>query len=93
VRFVVPEDEWEDTGDGRLLVTIYINGTPMHLEAIEVEVSEPPDEYHRGEQMAKDPLMESYFDGLFDACEPDGYFHETVIRGRRYVLFAQPYSQ
>ena len=82
----VPENDWETVGSAenpytRLNATIYINGTPMHLEAWEVN----------------EDTMEAkeYKDHILDLMEANGdgglHYHVTQIFGRNYVVYAVPY--
>jgi len=102
----IPIEDWEDTMDGRLLTTIYINQVAFHLEAIEVKTNK------QGIQCAANQmLMGDYYENLAAAHNPAGSLHEirlgeknyavfirpflptVIIEGKRYVIFGHPHSQ
>lgn len=83
----IPEEEWEDCGDGRLLTTLAINGSKLHIEAIEVKVTKGGVQKHAGR------ILNDYFDRLSDVFGQDGHFYTTIINGKEYAIFASPFCQ
>lgn len=89
--------DWEDDGDdpgspdlaGRIRprnTTIYINGCPIHLEAIEV---------HRVDSI-QEVVNETWtdeFDALCTVYPPDGGFQTATINGREYVVYATSHGE
>ena len=87
----VPDECWEDwSGEGEpagvvLGTSITLNGTFMHVEAIEVEESA------LGEQVARDCLHEERLSRYHDAAGADGRMETVEIAGRHYCVFASPF--
>ena len=88
------EGSWEENPNepGQLLFNTE-NGTPiivcstaMHLCAIEVHKDE------NGIQEAVNPAWESDLNGLFLASL-DGYFQESEINGKTYVVYMLPHQE
>ena len=86
----IPDSAWAPTGDydnsddarRRLSVTIEINATPMHLEAVAIEPRDD-DEQH---------VYDADYDEALGLIAGDGAFpvQTTEIGGREYILFATP---
>ncbi len=88
IAFVIPPTMWLDVaGDATVLkCVISINGTLLHLEAIQV--------HYVGrdrELQAANPQFEDDFNVL---CRygSEGQFETTDINGKRYVLIATPFT-
>lgn len=88
----IQADDWEPYGAldpySRLATTIVVNGTFLHLEAIEVMEE-------NGIQVGKEKseVGEEYFELLSATFEPDGGFATAEINGRTYCLFAFPFGR
>ena len=86
---VTLEQPWTEAGPdedptSRLISSIVVLGTFMHLEAIAVRID--ADEIQRADH-SNESLA-----SLASFAEPDGPFETTEIRGRDYVLAAYPFS-
>jgi hypothetical protein len=87
----IPEERWEnwsgeDEPEGAVLGTsITINGTFMHVEAIEVRQAE------WGEQIARYGLHQQRLSRYHDAAGADGRMETVEIKGRHYCLFTSPF--
>lgn len=88
ITILIPAGMWRDVeGDGTLLkCVISINGTLMHLEAIQVRYVGPT-----REQQPAHPGHESDFD-LLCRYGSEGQFDTTEINGKPYVLVATPFT-
>lgn len=93
ITIEIPEDAWEpahedneeegERADDRLITTIVINRTPMHLEAWAVE--------NDGDNIQQHPAYPDDLSNLASAVGADGHFDTTTINGRDYVLVASPH--
>ena len=88
ITILIPPGMWLDVeGDGSLLKCVLsINGTLMHLEAIQI--------YYVGtgrEQQPVDSRREQDFD-LLCRYGSEGQFDTTEINGKPYVLVATPFT-
>lgn len=84
----IPEDAWEpvlDDDPGRLTATVLLNGTRMRLTAIEVAIDAA------GTQVAVDPWDDEDFEDIHSAFAAEGAYPTLTIRGRSYVVFADPH--
>jgi hypothetical protein len=86
----VPDNYWKPTGQeedptARLLTTVFVNGTPHHLEAYAVKDGI---DYV---QAVIDRAFESNYEGMCMASEPNGRYETTEIMGRDYVLMMTPH--
>ena len=81
----IPAEEWEDCGDGRLLTTLSVNGSKLHLEAIEVE------ENAEGYQVHTGVILSDYYNRLCDNFGQDSKWYTVTINGKEYALFASPF--
>jgi hypothetical protein len=88
ITILIPPGMWHDVdGDGgRLKCVISINGTLMHLEAIQVHYSGPG-----YEQCPVSPRLDDDFN-LLCRYGGEGQFDTTEINGKPYVLIATPLS-
>lgn len=88
ITIVIPPAMWRDVGgDGSLLkCVISINGTLMHLEAMQVRYDGDP-----REQRSANPLHQADFEAL---CQfgSEGQFDTSDIDGKPYVLVATPFT-
>lgn len=86
----VPAAAWNRCGspteDGRLLVTVCVNGTPCHLEAVPVAVT------MEALDAGTTPLADDYMTEMHLAFSPDGAFQSTRIAGKNYCLFLSPFA-
>lgn len=82
----IPASAWlVDRQDGsRLRTTLVVNGVPLHLEAIAVEVGEG------GVQDASNRSDESLA-LVHGAVGANGHWQTLEINGRDYVLIATPF--
>jgi hypothetical protein len=82
----IPASAWRAvTVDGsRLMATLVVNGLPLHLEAIEVEVDES--RIQRASDESDDSLELVHM-----AAGADGHWQTLEIDGREYVLMATPF--
>lgn len=92
VRVEVPLDAWDAIGSddadprARLLCTMTINGTYMHLEAWAVQATAA------GSQIVDDGVADEKLEALYDMMDCSG-FQTTTIEGREYVLLASPFAR
>ncbi len=87
ITILIPPGMWTDVGDAsRLICVISINGTLIHLEAIQVREVGP----HR-ELRPVNSEHDADFDHLCDYGS-EGRFETTDINGKRYVLVATPFA-
>ena len=82
--------KWQETGpefllSSRLLASIEICGTPMHLEAWEVKKDE--------EGVYRAISWPEAFELAYQGLMSEGEWETTIINGREYVLLAQPYGR
>lgn len=95
-NFQVPDHAWEQTGCGddletRLLATISINGTHMHLEAIQVKkVTTTRGNHDYTMQVAVDEQLEDDVEGYQRIQGTE--FSTTTINGREYIFVATPFG-
>lgn len=87
----IPDHSWESTDDHRLLATLYINGIPHHLEAIEVDPDQLAHESGGFIQPVNDAFSDS-IDAMGVINGGEAYFHTTMINGKPYVLNMTPYT-
>lgn len=92
----IPDAVWEETGDyangngedlpswSRLLTSITINGTPLHLEAYALQQRDD-DEQH----IMDDDVDQNLGRIVGDDAWP---LTPTEIRGREYILIATPFG-
>jgi hypothetical protein len=82
----IPASAWQAVAAdlSRLKTTLVVNGVPLHLDAIEVEVGED------GVQHASEEVDESVA-LIHSAVGADGHFGTLEIGGREYVLIATPF--
>lgn len=95
MQLTVPDEAWTNTNAPdeapRLLTTVVINGTLMHLEAIAVHMHATPPETTPIQEAVNSDEDEDL--GLiFNAVAADGPWDTTTIDGREYVLIATPHS-
>lgn len=88
ITILIPPGMWRDVeGDGTLLkCVISINGTLMHLEALQVRYVGPA-----REQKPASPRHEADF-ALLCRYGSEGQFNTTEINGKPYVLVATPFT-
>ncbi len=90
----IPDDAWQalpssvDDGQSFLIATLWVNGTPLHIEAHAVR-----NEGEGGLTMQVDGGEDSDFEKLHAAFDGQGPMQTTTIRGREYVIFAHPYEE
>lgn len=91
VRTGSDAEQTDDDPASRLLTSIVINGTHMHLEAYAVkEADGETHPYSKGDQIAADQMFEddvATFQGVFECA-----FDTTEINGRDYILIATPHG-
>jgi hypothetical protein len=86
----IPDEAWEqndslENPSDRLLATLIVNTTFMHLEAWAVAYNEDEAMQHLADGDDDD------LDRLSEAVHADGSFQITRIRGRDYILVASPF--
>lgn len=96
----VPDDAWEPAGDSdgdweptalHLPGGIWINGTRLHLTAI--EVTEPPTDGSSYLQSATDPGRREVVDAVYTISAASSPMTTTEIGGRSYLLVATPWER
>lgn len=89
VTLDVPDELWVDEGDGRLRLTLSVNGYSMHLEAWAVTYDKMFSQHlaDNGDEIPDDQPL----DDLAAAVNADGSFETTHIRGQEYILVASPF--
>jgi len=90
VDLKIKDEDWAPTGDesdptSRLLISVYVNGVPHHLEAYAVKDDE------EGYQTAVDSAYDSNLHGMFQVSEAEGRWETLEISGREYVLAMTPF--
>lgn len=98
---VIPDDAWQQTGgyiedaegkpdeSARLLATIEINGTPMHLEAYAIKCGPRDEPEEDGVALVDADADEAVCSIIGDGGWPPML---TTIMGREYVLIATPFG-
>ncbi len=92
----VPDDAWTPAVDGDLTALhlpggIRINGTPLHLGAI--EVTEPPTDGSSYVQSALSTEHEPVVDAAYTLSAASSPLATTAISGRSYLLVATPWER
>ena len=88
----IPESDWEEVGEaGLLTAAITICGLRMHVTAIPVVMVSDGDDSGGQTQHALSPEHATQLDQLTEAFGPDRSWDTLTMRGRSYVLFADPF--
>ena len=66
------------------MATLVVNGLPLHVEAIEVEIGD-------GDVQQANDTSDELLALIHDAVGADGHWQTLDIGGRDYVLIATPF--
>jgi len=90
----IPDRAWEDVGPtegSRLLAMIYINGCPMHVEAVRVRNGKPR-EVRLGVPTQEFVDAPGWVMNAIDASGEGAPMRTVKINEHDYVLIATPYQ-
>lgn len=83
-KLVIPDEAWEDLGDGRLMAQVQIGTAMFHAEALEVETT-------ASEQRGVTDSAQNQVELLAALDSPTGPWETLEIKGKNYVLFITPF--